>query len=456
MERIFDYLEEWFEDYLEELKRICRQPSVAAQNLGMAETAQMVKELLEGIGAETQLIETGGYPLVYGELRGRGERTLTFYNHYDVQPPEPLDEWDSGPFAAEVRQGKLFARGAADNKGNLVARVAAVEAYRKVHGELPLNVKFIVEGEEEIGSPHLGEFADRHPDLVESDGCIWEFGDKDFRERPQVYLGLKGILYVELRAAGAARDLHSSWGTVVPNPAWRLTRALTTLKDEDERVLIPGFYDQVRPPSAEEREALSQIDFDEQGWRERFEIQNYLLNLSGEELLERHLYQPTCTICGLESGYIGPGSKTVLPSRARAKLDFRLVPDQDPEEVLALLKEHLAVQGFADLEVIAHSGVHPARTPLDDPLVSAVVATARRAYGKEPQVYPIAAGSGPMYPLCQRFAVPAVSTGLSYWGSGAHAPNEHIRLTDFAQGMKHIALIIQEFAGRLELAGVNG
>ncbi|MFQ6117430.1 MAG: M20/M25/M40 family metallo-hydrolase, partial [Candidatus Bipolaricaulia bacterium] len=191
MEEVFRYLEEWFEDYLERLRKLCRQPSVAAQDLGMAETAQMVQELLEELGAETQMVETSGYPVVYGGLRGRGEKTLAFYNHYDVQPPEPLEEWDSGPFAAEVRDGKLFARGAVDNKGNLIARIAAVAAYLKVHGELPLTVKFIVEGEEEIGSPHLGEFAAAHPDLVQSDGCIWEFGDKDFQERPQIYLGLK-------------------------------------------------------------------------------------------------------------------------------------------------------------------------------------------------------------------------------------------------------------------------
>ncbi|MFQ6117367.1 MAG: M20/M25/M40 family metallo-hydrolase, partial [Candidatus Bipolaricaulia bacterium] len=323
-----------------------------------------------------------------------------------------------------------------------------VAAYLEVHGELPLNVKFIVEGEEEIGSPHLGEFAERHPELVRADGSIWEFGYKDFQERPQVYLGLKGILYVELRAAGAARELHSSWGTVVPNPAWRLVRALNTLRDENEEVLIPGFYQRVRPPSARERAALARVDFDEEGWRERFGLKDHLLGLSGEELLEYHLYRPTCTICGLESGYTGPGSKTALPNEARAKLDFRLVPEQDPDEILKLLKDHLAAQGFADIEVVPHSREHPARTPLDDPLVEAVVAAARRAYGKEPQVYPLAAGSGPMYSLCQRFSIPAVSTGIGYWGSGAHGPNEHIRLDDLAQGMRHIALIIQEFAAR--------
>jgi len=446
MERIFNYLEEHFEGYLDKLRRLCRQPSVAAQGLGMAEAAQMVQELLEELGAETQMVETSGYPVVYGELHGHGEKTLAFYNHYDVQPPEPLEEWDSDPFAAEIREGKLFARGVADNKGNLIARIAAVEAYLKVHSELPLTVKFIVEGEEEIGSPHLGEFAERHPKLVRADGCIWEFGYKDFQERPQVYLGLKGILYVELRARGAARDLHSSWGTVVPNPAWRLIWALNTLKGEDEQVLIPGFYQRVRQPSAAEQEVLAEIDFDEEGWRERFEIEKFLSNLKGRELLEHHLYQPTCTICGLESGYTGPGSKTVLPNAARAKLDFRLVPDQDPDEILELLREHLAAQGFGDIEVIPHSREHPARTPLDDPLVEAVTATARRAYGREPQVYPIAAGSGPMYSLCQRFGIPAVSTGIGYWGSGAHGPNENIRLDDLAQGMQHIALIIREFA----------
>jgi acetylornithine deacetylase/succinyl-diaminopimelate desuccinylase-like protein len=331
MEKIFSYLEKHFEEHRDKLRELCRQPSVAAQDLGMAEAAQMVQELLEELGVETRLIETGGYPVVYGELPGQRSKTLTFYNHYDVQPPEPLEEWDSGPFAAEVHDGRLFARGAADNKGNLIARIATVAAYRAVHGKLPLTIKFIVEGEEEIGSPHLGEFAERHPELVRADGYIWEFGDKDFKERPQIYLGLKGILYVELRAKGAARELHSSWGTVVPNPAWRLIWALRTLKGADEQVLIPRFYERVRRPSAEERAALAEIDLDEAGWRERFGLRNYLVNLSGEELLEYHLYRPSCTICGLESGSRGPGSKTVLPNAARAKVDFRLVPDPDPD-----------------------------------------------------------------------------------------------------------------------------
>ncbi|HIC95477.1 TPA: M20/M25/M40 family metallo-hydrolase, partial [Candidatus Bipolaricaulota bacterium] len=360
----------------------------------------------------------------------------------------PLEEWSSDPFSAEVREGRLFARGAADNKGNIIARLAAVEAYLKVYGELPLGVKFIIEGEEEIGSPHLGEFAEVHPGLVQADGYIWEFGYKDLKERPHLYLGLKGILYVELRATGAKRDLHSSWGTVVPNPAWRLTWALNTLKGEDEKVLIPGFYDKVRPLSPEEREVLAGLDFDEEGWREQLGLGKYLLNLAGEELLEHHLFRPTCTICGLRSGYLGPGSKTVLPHEAQAKIDFRLVPDQDPEEILNLLKDHLSARGFSEteIEVIPHSWEPPARTPPEDPLVKTVIAAARRAYEKEPQVYPISPGSGPMYSLCQRFGIPAVSTGVGYWGSNAHGPNENIRLDDLAQGMKHIALIIQEFA----------
>jgi len=446
MQDIYDYIDQHADEYVARLRALCRQPSIAAQAKGMAETADMVIELLRQIGAEPQLIPTEGFPVAFGAIQGRAPRTLSFYDHYDVQPPEPLELWDSDPFAAEIRDGRIWARGAADNKGNLVARACAVEAFQKVRGELPLNVKFIVEGEEEIGSPNLPPFAEAHADLLAADGCIWEAGYKDTQGRPEIYLGVKGILYVELSASAAKSDLHSSWAAVVPNPIWRLAWALNTLKDQDERILIPGFYDPVREPTPEEIQALERMGFDEDGHRRQFGLPQFLGGRSGIPLLVKLLFQPTCNVCGISGGYEGPGSKTVLPNRAFVKIDFRLVPDQDPDQVCDQLRRHLDAHGFEDIEIKVLGPEHPARTPMDDPLVDAVVETARQVYGVEPVVYPLTAGTGPMYELCQKFGIPSVSTGVGNAESNTHAPNENIVIADFIQGIKHIALIMERYA----------
>jgi len=446
MQDVYDYIDEHAELYVERLRRLCRQPSVAAQDEGMAETAQMVQTLLQEAGADVRLVETPTFPVVLGTAPGRGGKVLSFYDHYDVQPPEPLELWHSDPFGAEIREGRIWARGVADNKGNLVARVCAAEAFRAVRGELPLTLKFIFEGEEEVGSFGILALVERQPDLLAADGCIWEAGYKDARGRPSVYLGVKGDYYVELIVRCANSDLHSSWATVVPNAVWRLTWALNSLKGPDERIRIPGFYDAVREPTAREIEALQRMDFDEEGYLRQIGLSEFIGQLSGTDLMVKHLFQPTCTVCGISGGYEGPGVKTVLPNQAMAKVDFRLVPDQDPERIHRLLRRHLDAEGFEDVEVRSMGPLHPARTPMDDPLVQVVVDTARRVYEAEPVVYPLTAGSGPMYELCQRYGIPAVSIGVGNAESNTHAPNENIRVEDYVQGIKHIALVIEEFA----------
>ncbi|MFQ5854575.1 MAG: M20/M25/M40 family metallo-hydrolase [Anaerolineae bacterium] len=444
MEDILQIVEERKQVYLDWLVQLCRQPSIAAQNVGMEETAGLVEDLLQEIGAETQQVPTRGFPVVYGEI-GEGQKTLAFYNHYDVQPPEPLEEWDSDPFAADIRNGTLYARGVSDNKGNIAARLTAVDAYLRARGELPERVKFIIEGEEEIGSPHLPEFAEENQTLIQADGCIWEAGYTDPQGHPEVYLGVKGILYVELTARKANVDLHSMWATIVPNAAWHLLRALQTLKDTKERILIPGFYDQVVEPSASDLEALQRMPFDEDGHRSRLGLEVFNNQLSGQSLLLQHIFQPTCNICGLWSGYTGEGLKTVLPHEASVKLDFRLVPDQDPEELFDLLVEHLEREGFGDVEAKLLAAEHPARTPTDHPFAHLVVESAGEVYGKEPVVYPIVPGTGPMYALCQRFGVPAVSIGVGNADSRNHAPNENIHLEDYYRGIAHLVSILDRF-----------
>ncbi len=447
MDDLFAFIDEHADEYVESLRWLLRQPSVAAQNVGMAETAGLVEAMLADLGAEVRQIDTrAGYPVVYGEIAGRSPKTLSFYNHYDVQPAEPLELWESDPWAAEIRDGRIWARGAADNKGNIAARVAAVDAYRLVRGELPLRVKFIVEGEEEIGSPHLVNFVDDHPDLVQADGCIWEFGHTDLEGRPLVYLGLKGICYVELRASGANADQHSSIATSTPNPAWRLVWALASLKGPDEWVRIPGFYDKVRPPTSEELAMLERVPDTERQKLEHLGIDRFLLDLTGIELRRRDYFEPTCTISGILSGYTGQGSKTVLPSRAMAKVDMRLVPDQDPHEIFALLRKHLDDQGFADIEMELLGPERPARTLSSAPIARVVIDAYREVYDQEPVVLPTSSGSGPWYELCTRFGIDACTAGVGHARSQAHAPNENIFVADFVRGIKHICIIIDRFA----------
>lgn len=451
MRDVWEHVERQVQQYVEELARLVRQPSIAAQGVGLEECAELVAVMLREAGAQVRVLRLpGAAPLVYGEFPGRSPKTVLVYEHYDVQPPEPLEEWESDPFEPEVREGRIYGRGVADTKGNLVARLCAVRALRQVRGELPVTVKFLVEGEEEIGSPNLRRYAEAYPDLFRADGCLWESGGKDHQDVPNLYVGVKGICYVELVAEGANRDLHSSMATIVPNPAWRMVWALATLKDASERVLIEGFYDDVEEPGPREMEWLHRIAAtrDDTALLQDLGLERFLLGLSGVELLKRHLYQPTCTICGLVAGYHGEGSKTVLPKVARAKLDFRLVPRQRAQDILDKLGAHLARHGFDDLKVIPMGLEDPARTPPDSEIVRVVAEAARQVYGKEPVIYPMMAATGPMDVVCARFGTPAVGTGVGYPGTNVHAPNENIRLRDYIDGIKHIALVLERFAGR--------
>ncbi|MDE3091824.1 MAG: M20/M25/M40 family metallo-hydrolase [Chloroflexota bacterium] len=448
MDAFKTYVDRNRERFIAELQDFCRQPSVAAQNLGMREMAQKVLARLQRLGANARLIEVkDGAPVVYGEI-GAGKRTLMIYDHYDVQPPEPLELWDSPPWQAAIRDGKVFARGVADNKSELVGRIQAIEAYLATVGSLPLKIKFVIEGEEEIGSVHLPQFASENRALLEGvDGCLWEFGGKDINERPTLSCGLKGIVYVELHAHGAKRDLHSALAAIVVDPAWRLTWALATLKDANDRILIDDFMSHVRAPTAAEMEALETIPFDEEKTKDDFGIPEFINHLGGIELLRKYLYEPTCTICGLYSGYIGEGSKTVLPNHAFAKIDFRLVPNLSPDLVLDLLKKHLARRGFDDIEVkLTEPGEEVARSALDSAIVRAAIAAAKAVYPQEPVIYPTSAGSGPMYPLCQALGIPVVSAGCGWHDSRAHAPNENIRIEDYFEGMSFIRELIDRFA----------
>ncbi len=456
MEAFDAYIEANRDRFIEELKSFVRQPSVSAQGLGLQEMADLVQARLERLGALARQIPTGvcdsvqngvedGPPVVYGEL-GQGDKTLLIYNHYDVQPPEPLELWESPPFEPEIRDDHLYGRGVADNKGDLLARIQAVETWLATRGALPLRLKWFVEGEEEVGSPHLASLAKAHADLLAADGCLWESGGQDEAGNQVLTMGVKGITYVELRARGARRDLHSGLAPLVENPAWRLVWALSTLKDEHDRITIDGYMDHVLPLAEDERAAYVRLPFHEEQMKARWGIDRFVEGRTG---LDAQLYlhaAPTCTICGIETGYTGPGTKTVLPAEARAKLDFRLVPDLTPDLVIELLRAHLDRRDFDNVEIVRLCGEHPAKAPLDAPIVRAAAEAAEAVYGHPPLLNPWSAGSGPMYPLSAKLGIPAVFAGINYPGSKAHAPNENIRLDLYFQGLRFIGELIERFA----------
>ncbi|HKW77798.1 MAG TPA: M20/M25/M40 family metallo-hydrolase [Candidatus Limnocylindria bacterium] len=435
-------------EYVEELKALVKLPTVSAQKSAIPETAAAVlaRAKRAGIAAES-LSANGGPPTIVGETGG-GARTLLVYDHYDVQPPDPLDEWKTPPFEPVEEAGMLYGRGVSDNKGNLMARLQAIEAYRETIGELPLRIRVLYEGEEEIGSEHLGDFVKENAARLRADGCIWEAGYKDAAGRPTISLGLKGIAYFELRVHGAKQDVHSSQATIVPNPAWRLVWALATLKDANDRIAIDGLWDHVRPASAADVEILERLPFDEAGIKKIHGIDGFVRGLTGTPLKLKHFFEPTCTICGLTSGYQGPGSKTVLPAVASAKLDFRLVPDLEPKLVARLLREHLDRRGFTEIEITPFHGERPSRWPADSDAARAAVAACRDTYRTDPVVYPLMVGSGPMSQVCDELGIPVVGFGSGNASSANHAPNENIAVADYVDHIRAFGRFLHLFAGK--------
>ena len=439
-------------DYLlEELEEFLRMPSVSAQGGdegSFRRCAEWVRVKLEEAGAEARLMETEGHPVVYAEVGGAGDgdRTLLSYGHYDVQPPEPLELWESDPFEPEIRDGILFARGVADDKGDVMARIQALRVYQEEHGPLPFRLKFLIEGEEEVGSTNLAPFVRRNKELLEADACLWEGSMKDEAGRPMIFCGTKGLLYVELRAKGASHDLHSMYGGLAPNPAWRLVQALRTIKDENGEITLDGLEELVEPPSKEDLEAIEEIPFDEAALQESWDVTHFDRDLTGKEALKEYLLRPTANIAGIQSGYTGPGAKTIVPSEAFVKMDFRLVAGQSPGPVLELLREHLYRRGFSDIEVVDLHGVEAAKTLLDSPVVRTAVETWREIGAKEAVVYPTIGGSGPTSLIATELGIPTIMTGaIVNPESRIHAPNESARLDDYFESISYFARFFERF-----------
>ncbi|MHB8807447.1 MAG: M20/M25/M40 family metallo-hydrolase [Anaerolineaceae bacterium] len=442
-----DYLEENLNQSIEELKMLVAQKSISAQNLGLKECAEMVAGMLEKRGFQTTLNATAGAPIVTAERKGKSDRTLLFYDHYDVQPPEPLELWLSEPFQPEVRDGMVFGRGVSDNKGNITNRLFAIDSLLDNLGELPCNVKFLIEGEEEVSSANLEAFVTAHKQELAADACIWESGGVDQNDVPTQYLGLRGICYVELEVETASMDVHSGLGgTIFPNAAWRLVWALASLKNEAEEILIDGFYDDVLSPSQEDIEFLKALPDAAEDYKTRYGVKEFLQGMQGGfELNLAEVYKPSCTICGLNSGYQGKGSKTILPAKASAKVDFRLIPDQKPAKILELLRRHLDTHGFRDIKITDLGGEAPSKTSATDPFVQLVVNTAKDVYGVPMLIVPMSGGSGPNFIVQEALHIPIASLGAGYPGTGAHSPNENIRIADYLKSAKHIVRVLEAF-----------
>jgi acetylornithine deacetylase/succinyl-diaminopimelate desuccinylase-like protein len=439
-------------DALQLLERLCRLGSVSAEGRELDETAALVEDLLQESGFETrQLRGDEGPAVVWGEQRGGSDYTLLLYNHYDVQPVDPIELWETPPFEPTLRDGKLFARGTSDNKAELAVRLAVVRALRE-EGELPIGLRWIVEGEEEVGSPNFATIVQRNVDLLRADACLWEGGGARLSDgRAEIGLGFKGALFVRLHVRLLATDAHSGLAAVAPNAAWRLVDALSSLRAPDGRVLIDGFYDAARAPTAAARSALADAvsQTDEEEMREVLGLTQFVDGLTGLPLLERLSYSPTCNIAGVVSGYAGPGVKTVLPAEASAGLDFRLVPDQRPSEVFELLQAHLQRHGFDDVEATLVDAAEPATTPIDHPFVERVARVAERVTGARPSIFPLSAATLPIIaPLQQHAGVPGLSPPDNpvHNGSNPHAPNENIRLADLEPAIRFTIALFQDLA----------
>ena len=435
------------ERFRRQLQRLVALPSVAAEGRALLETADAVAELLRELGLDAEVHATEGAPVVFAERRVPNAPTVLFYNHYDVQPADPLELWSSDPFALVERDGALYGRGAGDDKGELVSRLVALQWLRERHGgDLPIGVVMLVEGEEEVGSPTMEAYVEAHAERLAADACFWEAGLVDAADRPQLVCGLKGVVSVDLEVRTAAYDQHSGLGPVVPNAAWRMAAAVASLRDADGRVLIDGFYDRVRPATEVERAIIDASPDEATEVGAEIGVERFHGGATGAEFQRRLQLEPVVNVNGIHSGYGGPGTKTVLPATAFAKLDVRLVPDQDPLEVIALLRAHLDRHGFGDVTLTHRErpGL-PARVDPSEPWLRHAAAALEEAHGVAPVITVSSGGSGPLHPFVERLGLPVAMVGVNYAGGRIHSPDEHVRWRDVERGTLALVRTMERF-----------
>ena len=446
-----------------DLQSLIRQRSVSAKKQGLEQCAAVVAGIMIKAGIDTRILKlpkdgaldeasSTAPPIIYGEVKTKRKtsvpaRTLMFYNHYDVQPEDPIELWEHDPYEGVIEGDYIYGRGSSDDKGELITRIKAVEYYLKMFGDVPCNVKFLVEGEEEIGSIHIGEYLSRYHDDFSCQGVIWEFGYINEQNIPIITLGMKGLLFVELTATGPNRDAHSSLAVLIENPAWKLVQALNKLTDRTGRILIPDWDKEVRDLTESEKALLQTESFDQVRFKTEYGIHSFLNNVQGTEVQNALVSMPTCNIAGMISGYTGEGAKTIIPSTANVKIDFRLVPEMDPLVQFERLKKYLIENGFDErsLRVRFLHGEAASRTSVDDPFVGAVSESALEVYG-DAKISVSSPATGPMHSFSKYLNVPCISIGSTYIYSKMHSPNEFARTDLLLKTTKCICGIMDRFA----------
>ena len=441
MENLYTYIDNNLNRFIEELFSLVRQPSVSTDKENIQKCAELVASRLEEVGAESQIITTKGNSIVFGRIKSTSSRnTLLIYGHYDVKSPGDHAQWASPPFEPAVRGERMYGRGISDNKSGVLAHIKAVEALQKTREDPGINVKFVFEGEEEIGSPSLKQFVEENRDILRSDAFIRADGEGHETGRPIIRLGNKGMLTVELEATMANRDLHSSRAAVVPSPVWEIIWALSSMKDRADRVLIEGFYDGVRPITSQERELLQRMPTGEQELLESIGLNSFIANVRGVDYAEKLLYSPTFNLSGIQCG--GPNP---LPHKASVILEIRLTPDQDPTDIFNKLVRHIERNNFK-IKATKREVLYPDATRLDSPFIQIVIEAVKQVWKKDPIIQPRGAGSGPYYYFANILGIPLVSLPFSPFDCNAHAANENVTINGFANAIKVTATILKHFA----------
>ncbi len=452
MQEVIDFIERHRDQSLAQLNEFLRIPSVStdpSHKEHMLEAADFVaRQLRESGMRRVEVFPTGGHPVVFAQRDENPARpTVLVYGHYDVQPVDPIDLWETGPFEPSVRDGRLYARGSADDKGQMFIHFKSAEALMKTKGTLPVNLKFLIEGEEEIGSPNLERFIESHRDILGADVVLISDTTMFAKDVPSICYGLRGLSYLQIDVQGPAQDLHSgSFGGPVGNPAFVLARLLAALKDDADRVTIPGFYDDVRDLTERERREFASLPFDPEAYKRELGVHS-LAGEKGFTPLEQLWARPTLEVNGLLSGFTGEGAKTVLPSRAMAKVSMRLVPDQDHRKIEELAERHILslAPATVQVKVTKMHGGQPWVASLDHPALKAASAAVEKGFGKRP-VFQREGGSIPIVSTFERLlGAPSVLMGIGLPDENAHAPNESLDLFQFEAGIKSSAYFFQEF-----------
>ncbi|WP_430448667.1 M20/M25/M40 family metallo-hydrolase [Rhodophyticola sp.] len=447
MKDIYAYIDAHADEFVEDLQTFVRQPSVSAQDIGLRDCAALIRDMMhrDGLPAEFHELEEGP-PVVYGEIPSGSRKTLLCYSHYDVQPPEPIEAWShGGPWSGAVVDGVLYGRGATDNKSGVLAFNKAAKAFLAVRGEVPVGLKLLIEGEEEIGSPNLGPWAKANAKMLEADGMHCLDGSLEIGvEVPDVSLGLKSVLFVELIARGPRTDVHSLNAPLVPNPVWDLVHALATIMDREKRILIPDWAEGIYEPDAEDmgylEDKAARIDFDL--LKQEMGVDAFALGRDGVEALKARTYEPTANIQGITGGYTGKGTKTIVPSEARVRMDFRLIPNISPARAIVKLRDHLKAQGFDRIEVKGEARTEdPYKISAREDISQSIIAAAHEVYGEPPIVNGVSAEGA----ILKHVWIPCVLTGFANPGCNLHAPDENIHIDKYIQGIKYAAAIMDHF-----------